>query len=217
MVAVLNVPGSRVADWNAFITQTAGEGAASRVKFVEDAVTLSTDFLGATANYARLARFPAHAKVKRLRVFSDAALDAHATVMTLALQFGVTWSDSTKDGTPPSFQGLLPTTVGLAGGTTAGTNTTFATYATPNLCFGTITQSGATAAIPVTDITFGGAIANYPRLAFLQNSLLKRFNFLDARGAPIESAGYFDIYARVSVVAATPAQANLIALLEYVE
>ncbi len=215
MVAVLNVPGSRVADWNAFITQTAGEGAASRVKFIEDAVTLTTSFVGQVANYARLARFPAHAKIKRLRVFSDAALDANAA-MTLALQFGVTWSDSTKDGTPPSFQGLLPTTVGLDG-VTPGTNTSFATYATPNIAFGTITQSGASAAIPVTDITFGGAIANYPRLAFLQNSLLRRFNFLDGRGAPIETAGYFDIYARVSVVAATPAQANLIALLEYVE
>jgi hypothetical protein len=221
MTVVTNVLGTNVAVLDTatppFIQLTRGEGGPGRVQMVEDQVALTTAFVGATGNYARLCRFPTWAKIKRLRVFSDAPLDSNAT-QSLALNFGVTFSDSTINGTPSLYQGLIPTTVGIGGGsTTAGTTTSFASYTTPNDCFGTITQAGNNVAIPITDITWGGAIATYPRQSFVQTPLVEIFNFLDGRSIPIEVLGYLDVYVYVKTIAATPHAANLVAILEYCE
>ncbi|MGB6325866.1 MAG: hypothetical protein WBG11_08845 [Methylocella sp.] len=159
-----------------------------------------------------------------MRVFSDAALDSNAA-QTLALNFGVAFSDSLSDGTPVAIgalavQGQIPTTVGIGGGqTTPGTTIPFSSYSggDPNDCFGTITQNGDDAPIPLTDITWNGAIANYPRLAFIETPLVEQFNLWNSQGLPFTELGFFDVYAIVKTVAHTAQAGNLIVCVEYAE
>lgn len=220
MTAVLNVLGTNVAvldTTNPYQALTQGEGARGTLKVVEDVVALTTAFVGATGNYARFCRFPANAKVKSLEVQTDAPLDSNST-QTLALNFGVSFSDSTIDETPSYYQGQIPTTTGIGGGTTtAGTVTSFSAYSSPNDIFGTITLSGNNLAIPKTDITFKSVPGVVSYLGLTQVPLISLFNFWDGRSQAQQNLGWLDVYVYVKTTAATAHAANLYAKLAYVD
>ena len=220
MTAVLNVlasnlgvldTGPSTAGWSGYGTLTAGEGAPAPLLQIEDGVALTTAFLGAVGNYARILRVPSRAKVKKIEVFSDKALDTNAA-STLKFNFGVAFSDGpnngVKDGTPKSYVGLIPTS------TFAGATTTFAAYASPNDLYGQVAQ-GNNVKIPVTDITLNGTQTTYSYLQLVQSPLVELFGFLDGRGVAIEEMGYMDIYAYVAAVSATPQAGNLFARAQF--
>lgn len=220
MTAVLNLLGTNVAVLDAvnpYQALTQGEGSRGLLKTVEDAVALTTAFVGATGNYARLCRFPANAKIKSVEVQTDAAPDSNAT-QTLALNFGVSFSDSTIDETPSYYQGQIPTTTGIGGGTTtAGTVTSFSSYSSPNDLFGTITLSGNNAAIPKTDITLKQVPSLVSYLGLTQVPLVSLFNLWDGRSQAQQNLGWFDLYVYVKTAAATAHAANLYAKVTYVD
>lgn len=195
---------------------SAGEGGPAVVKIVEDVTALTASYVSASANYARILRFPTNAKVKRLDIYTDAAPDS-STSQALAIEFGVAFSDAPNqappllDGTPPYLTALIPTTANT------GATTTFASFSSPNNIFGTLTLAGNNAAIAVTDITYQGVGATYPAISILQTPLLELFGFTTGQGYNIEQMGYFDIYAYVSHAANTAHAANLITRLEFTD
>jgi len=196
---------------------TSGEGAPSRLNVVEDQITLPVTFFSATNNYARVARIPANAKIKRIALFTDAAVDSAATTGAAAFKVGVAFSDSTTDGTPAAYQGLVPSTLGLLAAA-AGTVVALPSTANANAIFGTVTAPATTGAIPLTDVTFGGSTATYGSpLLRTQTPLSRQFNFLDAGGNAQDNLGYFDIFIMSSVAYTTvpSAVANLYVRVEY--
>lgn len=222
MTTVTNVKGTNLTLLDAtqpFLALTSGEGAKGYLKVVEDLLPWSTTMGSAAGNYGKLCRFPANAKVKSLEVYFDAIPDVNAT-QTLAIEFGVVFSDSTIDGTPAQYQGLIPTTVGIGGGsTTAGTTVSFATHTNANAVFGTWTLSGNDVNPGPTNIFYNGSRSNYPILTLTETPLVEIFNFLDGRGVAMENLGYFDLYAYVTNAYGTvPAAAlNLFAKLTYAD
>jgi hypothetical protein len=231
MTAVLNTQGLRIIDLDAVNPPTwltAGEGRSARLRAVEDFIAYPVTFGSAAANYARFCRIPANAKIKRFEVWFSASPDANAT-QQLALDFGIAFSDSTQDGTPSAYQGLIPTTVGT--GATAGTLTTFAAYTTPNKLFGTLTLSGANVAPNVisqagigsigqtVELTFNGVNTQYTLPLLTQTPVVSLFNFLDGRSVPIENLGWVDIYVYVSHAYATVpgAALTLFGRVEYID
>lgn len=221
MTAVLNLLAQNVTILDAVpatgyagqpLTQlSSGEGGPGVLKSVEDVTALTTAFLGSVGNYARVLRF-LNAKVKSLNIYTDAVPDSSAT-QTLALKFGVAFSDATlngtPDGTPSAYSGLIPTSANT------GATTSFASFASPNNVFGTWTLSGNNLAIPFTDIVFNGAGATYPAISIWQTPLVELFGFTTGQGYNIEQIGYLDVYAYVSVVAATPHAANLLVKMSF--
>lgn len=220
MTTVTNALGTNVAVLDTtqpFTALTSGEGSRGAVKTVEDVLAMSGAFVSASGNYGRLCRFPANVKIKSVEVTTDVAPDSSST-QSLAIDFGVVFSDSTIDGTPSAYQGLIPTTVGVGGGTvTSGTTTTFSSYSSPNKWFGTLTLSGNNAKVPLTNITFSGSLTTYPFLTTTEQPAVEIFNFWDGRSQPMENLGWFDIYAYVSHAAATTATSNLFVKVTYVD
>jgi hypothetical protein len=222
MTAVLNSKGVNLTLLDAnVVALTEGEGATARLKVVEDQISLPVTFFSATANYARLCRFPTTAKIKRLTWFTDAAVDAAATTGATTLSIGVAFSDDTADGTPPWLQGLVPSTVGVVangGSTTAGTTVALPSTSAANDFFGAFTPSATTAPIPLTDATFGGLATYGSPLYITQTPLVNIFNFLDGQGNLQRNLGYFDIYFRSTHAYTTvpTTAANLYVRLEYV-
>lgn len=166
----------------------------------------------ATSTY-RLCRFPTWAKIKTVEIWTDVAIDSGSS-QALALDLNVVFSDSKTDGTPALLQGLIPTTVGNPTTPTAATTTTFASYASPNIIFGTKTLSGNNAAIPITNITLSGT-ARYTADKFMQMPLWRTFGFQDGRGMLNDPGGFFDLVAYVSVAANTGAAGNLYGKVSY--
>jgi hypothetical protein len=178
---------------------SSGEGGPAFTKSIEDSIVLPVTFFSATGNYARILRFPTNAKVKSVEVHTDIAVDAAATTGAAAFYVGVAFSDSTSDGTPPAYQGLQPTTVGIGGGSTTAGTTVAINGSSANEIFGTVTAPATTGAIPVTNITYQGVGATYgTALAITQTPLVELFNFLDGNNKPLENLGYFDLIAVVS-------------------
>lgn len=196
------------------IEHQAGEGRFGFRRSVDDFVTiagaiLNTAIAGNNGSTMRLCRFPTQAKVKKVLVGSDAALDQNAT-QTLALSFSVAFSDASNDGTPVPYQGLVPSST-LTGVAPVAFNS-----ASVNKIFGTITESGNNVAIPRIDITFGALFGAPPgatatqvvtggiyTVAAAQQPLWQFFGYIDGRGNPQDPGGYFDLLARAEVVAAT--------------
>lgn len=221
MTAVLNSKGVNVTLLDANSTAlTEGQGAATRTKIVEDQISLPVTFFSATSNYARLCRIPANAKIKRVTLMTDAAVDSAATTGAAAFAVGVAWSDDTNDGTPVAFQGLVPSTVGVVSGggsTTAGTNVALPSTSTKNDFFGTVTAPATTAAIPLTDVTFGGIATYGSPLYISQTELVTIFNFLDGSGNLLRNPGFLDLYVCTTHAYTTvpSAAANLYVRVEY--
>ena len=190
---------------------SAGEGGPASLKKIEDVTAITTSFVSAVNNYARILRFPSNAKVKSLEIYTDATLDS-SSAAALALTFGVAFSDATGltfDGTPAAYQGLIPTTANT------GVTTTFALVASPNDIFGTFTVPAASAAIAITNIVFQGVSSTYPAISILQTPLLELFGFTTGQGYNIEQMGYLDVYARVTHASTTPHAGNLVCAMSF--
>ena len=88
---------------------TAGEGLAGNDQILTDQLPVSVAFQSAAANYGRLCRIPANAKLQHLWIGTDIILDT-ANPQTLAFDISVGFSDSLGDGTPYYLQGLVSDT-----------------------------------------------------------------------------------------------------------
>jgi len=172
----------------------------------------------ATKSTYRLVRFPVEAKIKDVNVLSVGVLDA-GTSQTLAIDFNLAFSDSTVDGTSVANQGLIPTTAG------AGATTTVASYSSPNILWGTVTQSGNNVALARTNITFNGTnfssttLTNtlvVPYVGYTNIPIWKLFTFVNAQGYEAQPNGFFDLLAVTSVVAATGGTGSLYASVDYI-
>jgi hypothetical protein len=186
---------------------SAGLGAKDKLYSIKDYASPTAVGLQTVGSYYRLVRIPTNAIINELFFFTDRALDSNAA-NTLAFVMGVAFSDCPGfDGTQPYQLGQIPTTANN------GTVTTFATFASPNNLFGTITAAnmGHTAAYFSPNLLFNGGntAGPYTWTAILGNPLWNLFGFTDGRGLPDNPGGMFDIYAYVSVVAATGVAGNL--------
>src|SRR5271154_5732097 len=165
MTTVTNVKGTNLTLLDVtqpFIQLTAGEGHRGAVKFTEDALAWSTTMGSAAGNYGTFCRFPSNVKLKRVRFWYDAVPDA-SSAQALAVELGVSFSDSTIDGTPAQYQGLIPTTTGVGGGTTtSGTTVAFATHTAANALFGTWTLAGNNVNPGVLDAITNSTQSTYP-------------------------------------------------------
>ena len=212
---------------------TAGEGRPGFLRMVDDFVAVAVAILDTTitshnGSTLRMARFPTQAKVKKVEIATDAALDSNAS-QSLAFELGVGFSTAANDGTPAAYQGLFPSA------TLTGVAPVAANSASFNAMFGTITQSGSNLAIPRMDVTFGvltqakgvgaviddAAVTNVLTggtytLAASMAPMWEFFGYVDGRGNPQDPGGYFDIVWRASVVAATAHAANAYTRVEYV-
>ncbi len=244
--------GSHITDYDAvattggysgYPTLTAGEGGPSPLIQIEDFVAVAQTAFGTAGGFVRLLRFPTRAKVKRLELYVDRSLvDGGTSSSALSLGVGVMFSDNPNDGTPAAYQNLVPTTVGIGGGsTTAGTAVlqVGTQGANPNRIFGNILANTSTGAFPngtmgqnVTaaptgqaaalyfggEFTLNGTIATYGNpLTITQTPMIEIFNFLDGRGNAIEEMGYFDVFLNADVAYNTqPAGAyNIFGRLQY--
>lgn len=196
-------------DATPYTQNTTGEGAPGSMRQVDGYCPVTAVGIVATTSTYRLLRIPTTAKIKSVDFGTDVAIDSNST-QTLALDFNLVFSDSTIDGTPLALQGLIPTTANT------GATTTFASYASPNIIFGTKTLSGNNAAIPLTNITYSGTIGNYNMMKLSNTPLWSIFGFVNAQGVAADPGGFFDLVAYVSVVAATGHAGNIYARVSYV-
>jgi len=195
---------------NPFAQLPTGAGAPAHLLRVEDQVAIPAVGFLTAGNFVRLCRFPSHACIKAVNLFSDKSLvDGGTSSSALVLSVGVVFSDSTVDGTPVTYQNQMPTTVGIGGGSTTPGTVVAIGGTNANYIFGTITAlgstgsfSGGTVAGPSTgsgtlyggDITFGGAIATYGEpLVLTQTPLVNLFNFRDGAGLLLPKLGMMDL------------------------
>jgi len=183
-----------------YVEVEAGGGAKANVFQIDGWCSVTAAGIAAIGSTYQLVRVPTWARIKAVEIWTDVAIDSNSSQL-LALDFNMSFSTSTHDGTPAIYQGKVPTTVGTPDGVTAGTTTTFASYTTPNILFGTKTLSGNNAAIAVTNITIQGT--NYTADKFLQTQLWKVFGFQNGQGMLADPGGAFDLTAYVSTAAAT--------------
>ncbi len=203
------------ADATPMVPNSAGQGAPGRRILVDDWCITTATGLQSTGSYYKLVRVPTGAIIKRVTIFSDKALDSKTTTPTLGLDFNLAWSDDLNDGTPTFLQGLVPQTG------TGATNTTFATYSSPNIIYGSLTVGtaanggGGTAALGPTEIVLNGSRTNYPLASIMQEPLWQIFNYIDGRGNLADPGAYMDLVAYVSTAAATGVVAVIYAQVEY--
>jgi len=186
---------------NPMVMVTAGQGAVGYLYEIDDYCAATSTGVVSTGSTYRVVRFPTSVKIKSVSVFSDGVLDSSATV-SLAVDFNVAFSDSTIDGTPSNYQGLIPTTAG------GGATTSVTSYSSPNIMFGTNKPGTSNAVWAPTDITFGGH-ATYNISQVTQQPLWQTFGFTAAAGQNQDPGGNFDILAYVSTAAGTGHAANL--------
>jgi hypothetical protein len=157
-------------DASPIVENTIGEGAPGMDTIINDYVTpISAD--DTTSTY-RLCRFPTNAKVKSLYIMSAIATAGSADI-------DIAFSDSTTDGTPPSFSSLANPVVQITG-------------PADNKLFGAA-QSLVLASVRI-DFTFKGtftpAMQNIP---MWQNLVT-----LGATQFTADPGGFFDIYVKIT-------------------
>lgn len=175
---------------------SAGQGGKFTRQGISDWVNPTAVGLQTIGSYYRIVRFSTKLKIKGVSIFTDKALDSHNTA-TLALDFGIAFSDSAVDGTLAKWQGQIPTTANT------GAVTPFGTYSAPNLLFGTYAPTSFSAALAPTNIMFNGSNTNYPFHSLTEEPLWQLFGFTNGQGYPQDPGGYFDLYAYVSTAATT--------------
>lgn len=84
------------------VANTTGAGAPGNLRSVAGSVLPTTGGLGDTGSKYKMVRLPWTAKLKKLTLSVDGALDSSTG---LALDVGAYYSDSTVDGTPVALQG----------------------------------------------------------------------------------------------------------------
>lgn len=210
MAADTNVLSQSITNLDAtpVIPNSAGQGAPWGQQGLGDWVLVTAAGIATLGSYYKICRFSTKLKIKSVQIFTDKALDSHNTA-TLALDFGICFSDSAVDGTLAKWQGQIPTTANN------GAVTTFGTYAAPNLLFGTYAPTSFSAALAPTNITFNGSNANYPYHNLTEQPLWQLFGFTNGQGYPQDPGGYFDLYAYVSTAATTGVAGYLGAKIDY--
>lgn len=195
-----------------------GEYAPGSLLMVDGYIAMTASGLGSIGSTYRMCRIPVEAKIKRVRVYTDAAPDSNSSQL-LALDFNLAFSDDANDGTNTNNQGAIPTTAG------AGAVTPVTTYSSPNILYGTITLSGNNAKIPLTELEFTGA--NFASTTLTNTQVVpgplgwtnipiwKLFTFVNAQGYEAQPSGFFDLLVYVKTAAATGHAANLYASIEY--
>lgn len=195
---------------------TSGQGSPSAIKIADDMIAVST---GMEAQWQawRMCRIPTNAIIKKVEIYSDAALDS-STSQALALDVSVQFSDSTADGTSQANQNQLPTD------DFDGSTEDPGAYVEPNKMFGTFTMAGNNVAIadvtsvasvkePI-DITFnnGLVINNY---LITQTPIYKIYGFVDGSGVVKDPGGYFNMLFVVSTASATAHAGNFYCRVTY--
>jgi len=191
MAAETNIKGQNgitVLDTAPLVPVSAGIGAAGRSFEVDDWCPVAATPIQSAGSYYRVVRIPANAIVKNVQFATDRALDSGTP--TLALDIGIAWSDSTVDGTPAKYQGLIPTTAN------DGTTTTFASYSSPNKIFGGISAATLTnsAKYMSGNLLFNGITSGYSMDKIASNPLWNIFGYVDGRGLAYCPGGMMDIY-----------------------
>jgi hypothetical protein len=195
-------------DSTPIVTNSAGQGAPSRFMDVDDVIGITTNGLASTGSTYRVVRFPTGAIPKNLTIYTDSYLDSHSTP-AVVMDLNIAFSDSTVDGTQSALQGLIP----LNSNTGGTTNIT--SYSNPNLIFGQLTPTSATAAYGPTSLIFNGSRTSYSALNLTQQPLWQTFGFTDGRGLAADPGGYFDLLIYISTAASTAHAANLYARFSY--
>lgn len=204
--------------------RTAGEGAEGDIVRQTDYIHVTTGMLAVSQAW-RLCRIPTSAKIKSVKILSDAIMDSNSSQL-LALEVSLAFSDSTIDGTNSALQGQIPTSANN------GAVTPVATYTSPNLMFGTITHTGndvgcvadattvAGSGVVVReplDITFNGGSLLYNSLPLTETPLWQLFGFTSAQGLPQDPGGFFDLLFMTKAAAATAVAANFQAVVDFVK
>lgn len=210
-------------------TLTAGEGIAGNDQVLTDALPASVAFQSAAANYGRLLRIPANARLQHLFIGTDIVLDS-ANPQTLAFDISVGFSDSLGDGTPYYLQGLVSDT------TKTGVSVA-ANAASRNKAFGLMTLSGnggTTNPVPPIDVTLAAPGTPYslapavtgvalaagssaiPLITLWQTPLARIFGYTSKQGYVIDNPGWCDIIINVTVASTTAVAGNIIGRAEYI-
>ena len=104
----------------------AGQGAPTEDKELNDYVAFTTGQLGSTSTTANILRLPTTAKVNRLRIDTDVALDSGGSP-SLAFNVGLAYSDApvggVLDGTQPSLAGTSISATAFASAQAVGAKT----------------------------------------------------------------------------------------------
>lgn len=200
-------------DTTPIIPNTAAQGAAGRIIYVDDYVTCSAVPLASTKSVYRIVRFPTGAIPKSLIILTSTALDTgtHALVFDL----NVAWADDARYlpnsiAVPAAGEATIPTTAN-----DGATTTTVAAYSTPNICFGTINNVSASVAYNSGELVANGSQTNYPIASFMFQPLWQTLGYVDGRGNPVDVGGHFDLLAYVSTAAGTAAAGKLYARFGY--
>lgn len=192
---------------------TAGQGAAGRITFVDDYVTASATPLQSTKSVYRIVRFPTGAIPKTLFIATSTALDTgtHALVFDI----NVVWADDSRYlpnsiAAPAAGEATIPTTAN-----DGSTTTTVSAYSNPNIAFGTINNGSASVAYTSGELVVNGSQTNYPLEKFTQQPMWQTFGFVDGRSNPVDPNGYFDLMLYVSTQAGTGAAGKIYARFGY--
>jgi len=196
------------------VESTAGEGAAGIVKAITDYVNPTTS----VAQYStyRLARFPTTAKVKHVYAYTKGV---DTTTAPAGFDVNVAFSDSTKDGTPSGYQGMIPCSArdGTAkayglGATTTGYSTAYTT-GTANKLFGVSLTCGSAGAAYSREITFANTSTTANYLGFRPEDrdvpMWSVLGFTNAQGTGQDPGGFFDLFVVMSGAVGTAAAGTI--------
>ena len=185
----------------------AGQGEEGRFVCVDDFCAATAAGLQSSGSFYKLVRVPTGALVKSVELATDAGPNLNGS---LAITLNWIFSDSTLDGTPVFYQGLIPQSTNTGGTTTIASNTS------PNNIFGFWKPSAAATAISLTEFVTNGLGANYTITGgFFNLPIWQLFGFTDGRGNPSDPGGYFDLFAYVATGATTGGACNIYAQVKY--
>lgn len=212
MAAQLNVLSNSIGlrdTVNPTVMNTQGLGAASVNTEIDDYAAATAAGLGTAGSYYRIVRMPTNVKFKSVVIGSDAILDSSATA-SLQFDFTIAFSDSTIDGTPSTYQGLVPTTA--LGGATEN----ITAHSAPNKIFGAaVTQPAANAIWAPTEYVLKGITSTFTIGLVTQQPLWQTFGFTDTAGNNQDPGGFWDLVVYVATVAGSAHAGNIWARVHY--
>lgn len=194
---------------NPTVMRTQGLGAPSVNYELDDYAACTAAGIGSAGSYYRIVRVPTGVKWKSVVFGTDVAVDTSASA-SLQLDFTIAFSDSTIDGTPSTYQGLVPTTA--LGGATEN----ITTHSAPNKIFGAaVTQPSANAQWAPTEYVLKGITSTFTIGLVTQQPLWQTFGFTAAAGQNQDPGGLWDLVAYVATAAGTGHAGNLWLRVQY--
>ena len=189
------------------IDVNAGQGLGGRMVEVDDYCTATAAGLQSSGSYYKFVRVPTGAVVKSVLMAADTGPNLNGA---LAVSLSWIFSDSTDDGTPTFYQGLVPTSANTGG------TTTIASWSSPNEIYGFWKPAAAATVIEPTELLLNGLTSTFAFSAGFSNlPLWQIFGFTDGRGNAADPGGYFDLIAHVETGATTGGACNLYAKIRY--